>query len=183
MRLTPPFNRPALGRRQPPYVVFTTLRRPVFLVNSRLGHFTATSPKRGTPSPEVTGSFCRVPERVFSQAPEDSHPTYLCRFAVRSGMQLELNEAFLGIWGQRLFSAPKGVLSSPSLPLCGPDLPKPRAMTVQPDIHRRSLLPGCVPPQHCYWFRNFNRISIDYAFRPRLRCRLTLSRLTLLRKP
>ena len=28
-----------------------------------------------------------------------------------------------------------------------------------------------------------NRISIDYAFRPRLRCRLTLSRLTLLRKP
>src|SRR5205814_4174267 len=93
------------------------------------------------------------------------------------------NEAFLGIWGQRLFSAPKGVLSSPSLPLCGPDLPEPRDMTVQPDIHRRSLLPGCVPPRHCYWFRNFNRISIDYASRPRLRCRLTLSRLTLLRKP
>jgi hypothetical protein len=43
LRLTPPFNLPALGRRQPPYVVFTTLRRPVFLVNSRLGHFSATS--------------------------------------------------------------------------------------------------------------------------------------------
>ena len=67
--LTPPLNLPALGRRQPPYVVFTTLRRPVFLVNSRLGHFTATVPEDGTPSPEVTGSFCRVPERVFSQAP------------------------------------------------------------------------------------------------------------------
>src|SRR4051812_2033030 len=40
--LTPPLNLPALGRRQPPYVVFTTLRRPVFLVNSRLGHFSAT---------------------------------------------------------------------------------------------------------------------------------------------
>ena len=40
--LTRPFNLPALGRRQPPYVVFTTLRRPVFLVNSRLGHFSAT---------------------------------------------------------------------------------------------------------------------------------------------
>ena len=84
MRLTPPLNLPALGRRQPPYVVFTTLRRPVFLVNSRLGPFTATSPKRGTPFSEVTGLICRVPERVFSQAPEDSHPTYLCRFAVRS---------------------------------------------------------------------------------------------------
>jgi len=42
LRLTPPLNLPALGRRQPPYVVFTTLRRPVFLVNSRLGHFSAT---------------------------------------------------------------------------------------------------------------------------------------------
>ena len=41
--LTPPLNLPALGRRQPPYVVFTTLRRPVFLVNSRLGHFSATA--------------------------------------------------------------------------------------------------------------------------------------------
>src|SRR5215831_18905512 len=53
--LTSPFNLPALGRRQPPYVVFTTLRRPVFLVNSRLTLFAATTsgfePYRGTPSP------------------------------------------------------------------------------------------------------------------------------------
>ena len=33
------------------------------------------------------------------------------------------------------------------------------------------------------WYRNINLLSIDYAFRPRLRYRLTLSRLTLLRKP
>ncbi len=32
-------------------------------------------------------------------------------------------------------------------------------------------------------FRNINRMSIDYACRPRLRSRLTLSRRTLLRKP
>jgi hypothetical protein len=32
-------------------------------------------------------------------------------------------------------------------------------------------------------FRNFNRIPIAYAFRPRLRGRLTLSGLALLRKP
>jgi len=31
--------------------------------------------------------------------------------------------------------------------------------------------------------RNINRVSIGYAFRPRLRLRLTLSGLTLLRKP
>src|SRR5437588_3119076 len=33
------------------------------------------------------------------------------------------------------------------------------------------------------WYRNINLLAIDYAFRPRLRTRLTLSRRTLLRKP
>ena len=184
MRLTPPLNLPALGRRQPPYVVFTTLRRPVFLVNSRLGHFSATAflVNAATLLPKLRVQFAEfLNESSHKRLRILTPPTCV---GLRYGqITVMSNEAFLGIWGQRLFSAPRGVLSSPSLPLCGPDLPKPRAMTVQPDIHRRSLLPGCVPPRHCYWFRNFNRISIDYAFRPRLRCRLTLSRLTLLRKP
>ena len=42
MLLTAPRNLPTPGRRQPLYVVFSTLQRPVFLVNSRLGLFTAT---------------------------------------------------------------------------------------------------------------------------------------------
>ena len=42
MRLTPLFNLPAPGRRQTLYVVFVTLQSPVFLVNSRLGLFSAT---------------------------------------------------------------------------------------------------------------------------------------------
>src|SRR5918911_219883 len=33
------------------------------------------------------------------------------------------------------------------------------------------------------WYRNINRFAIAYAFRPRLRSRLTLSRLALLRNP
>jgi hypothetical protein len=33
----------------------------VFLLNSRLTHFTATLNKEGTPSSEVTGLDCRVP--------------------------------------------------------------------------------------------------------------------------
>ena len=41
MRLTPPFNLPAPGRRQCLYVVFATLQTPVFLLNSRLGRFSA----------------------------------------------------------------------------------------------------------------------------------------------
>ncbi len=48
------------------------------------------------------------------------------------------------------------------------------------------LLPFPVPPlviTDPTWYRNINLFSIDYAFRPRLRSRLTLSRRTLLRKP
>src|SRR4051794_27146699 len=33
------------------------------------------------------------------------------------------------------------------------------------------------------WYRNINLLAIDYAFRPRLRSRLTLIRRTLLRNP
>ena len=35
--ITPPFNLPALGRRQPLYIRLRVEQRPVFLVNSRLG--------------------------------------------------------------------------------------------------------------------------------------------------
>ena len=38
----------------------------------------------GTPSPEVTGSFCLVPSTSFSQAPWYTLPDHLCRFRVRS---------------------------------------------------------------------------------------------------
>ena len=41
MRLTHPLNLPASGRRQSVYVVFRTWHRPVFLLNSRLGRFSA----------------------------------------------------------------------------------------------------------------------------------------------
>ena len=41
-------------------------------------------PNGGTPSPEVTGSICRVPSTSFSQSPWYAQPTHLCRFRVRS---------------------------------------------------------------------------------------------------
>ena len=47
-------------------------------------------------------------------------------------------------------------------------------------------LPFHVPPSvitETTWYRNINLLAIGYAFRPRLRSRLTLSRRTLLRKP
>ena len=47
-------------------------------------------------------------------------------------------------------------------------------------------LPFPVPPSvitETTWYRNINLLAIGYAFRPRLRSRLTLSRRTLLRNP
>src|SRR5947199_6416184 len=68
-----------------------------------------------------------------------------------------------------------------------------------PRIYLRHVLRGCprttiawdsisypVPPSVIAvgtWYRNINLLSIAYAFRPRLRSRLTLSRLALLRNP
>jgi hypothetical protein len=37
----------------------------------------------GTPSPEVTGLICLVPEQTITRAPENTHLDYLCRFVVR----------------------------------------------------------------------------------------------------
>ena len=56
---------------------------------------------------------------------------------------------------------------------------------------RQALPSACVLPllRHpithngLWWYRNFNLLSFDYAFRPRLRARLTLSGRTFLRKP
>ena len=41
--MTPPLNLPAPGRRQTLYIDFMSLQSPVFLLNSRLGHFSAAS--------------------------------------------------------------------------------------------------------------------------------------------
>ena len=47
-------------------------------------------------------------------------------------------------------------------------------------------LPSCVTPSvfsEPWWYRNLHRLSIAYAFRPRLRSRLTLSGRAFLRNP
>jgi hypothetical protein len=56
-----------------------------------------------------------------------------------------------------------------------PGLPSPGFPYPSPSPHR-SLT-------ETTWYRNINLLAIGYAFRPRLRSRLTLSRRTLLRKP
>ena len=54
MRLTPPRDLPAPGRRQTLYVALRLLQSPVFLVNSRLGLFTAAGLRSGGEAPSRT---------------------------------------------------------------------------------------------------------------------------------
>ena len=66
------------------------------------------------------------------------------------------------------------------------DLPTAPAYALKPGYPtpgRPTLLRHPFSQTLTRWFRNIDRISITYAFRPRLRDRLTLRRLALLRKP
>ena len=68
----------------------------------------------------------------------------------------------------------------------GPDLPRPTPTRLPQDDHRLGSTSLPRPPigqATSTWYRNINLLAIDYAFRPRLRSRLTLSRRTLLRNP
>ena len=67
-----------------------------------------------------------------------------------------------------------------------PHLTRATPTRLPQDNHRLGSLSLPRPPfgqTEATWYRNINLLAIDYAFRPRLRSRLTLSRRTLLRNP
>ena len=75
-------------------------------------------------------------------------------------------------------------LSSSALAVKAPDLPEASGYHLKPghpSPGRPILLRPSITRQGKY--RNMNRFAFDYAFRPRLRCRLTLGGLTWPRKP
>jgi hypothetical protein len=162
----------------------------VFLVNSRLGHFTATHQRWraslftpvSTPSSEVTVLICRVPSRGITHAPWNALPVYLCRFAVRSTWTL-----------LRSFSWQHGLSDFAALrPGHTPQACVPADLPAGTPYECLATLPVVAPPillRHSIVItnpsrsRNVDLFPIDYAFRPRLRDRLTLSGRTFLRKP
>ena len=94
--LTLSLNLPAQSRRQTAYVVFLTLRSPVFLINSSLGHFSATSRSFNTPTrrffsrsyeANLPSSFTRVissPLGYSPRIPVSVCGTGTCRVSVRN---------------------------------------------------------------------------------------------------
>ena len=79
-----------------------------------------------------------------------------------------------------------GLSTSPLGVIGGADLPTPPAYRLVPGCPTPGLATLLRPPfgrTFTWWYGNINPFSITYGFRPRLRGRLTLSRLTLLRNP
>jgi hypothetical protein len=137
-----------------PYTSCSTSQSPVFLVNSRLGLFIATPARsagqagsrvRSTPSPEVTGQFCRVPKRGFSLAPEDFLLAYLCRFAVR--VPNSLLRGFSRQRGVNDFATLRSRFGTSGLAthrICLADLPT--CLNLAPFGPLQARLASCVPP-------------------------------------
>ena len=89
--------------------------------------------------------------------------------------------AFLVSMGS-LTSGPKSTLSRLGISNL-PDFPKRSPYSLEPESNNRLSYPSPPPHHSTIKYRNINLLSIDYAFRPRLRYRLTLGGLPCPRKP
>ena len=161
------------------------------MVNSRLGRFTAatsSSDPRGISTlvwrpfsrsygAILPSSFSRVlpialvfstclPVSVLVRARPTSLDAFLGGMASRTSAYTA-SASCLGLHGKRIFLSPT-LRSYPRSTIAW----VPLAYPVPPSV----IAVGT-------WYRNINLLSIAYACRPRLRSRLTLSRLALLRNP
>ena len=87
-------------------------------------------------------------------------------------------------WDRRLAGTKPADITSRTLWTADFPTVRPTGLSMDNQRHGSSTLPR--PPIGQTWktrYRNINLLAIAYACRPRLRSRLTLSRLTLLRKP
>ena len=156
--LSPPLNLPAPGRRQPIYVIFRFSRDLCFSVNSCLGLFTATL-FRGRPFSRSYGAI--LPSSL----------TTLLPLALGFSPHLPVSVCGTGT-SLRLFS-PQSIIDFPTIS----SVP----------FARRDQRPGSTISMcqlsRVRWLRNFYRMCIDYASRPRLSSRLTLGGRTFPKKP
>jgi hypothetical protein len=151
--LTPPLNLPAPGRRQCLYVVLRDFADTCVFAKQSLGpilcgplrlmpakgHSTTT----GSPSPEVTGTFCRVPSPQFTRAPEASRLAYVCPFTVRSQDALPA-EAFLGSRLRQTLAGEPTIGVGSRLP--GSFRPRDRLPPCTGTTSARPCFHSCVPP-------------------------------------
>jgi hypothetical protein len=157
----------------------------VFLLNSRLGLFTAASPslEEAPLLPKLQGHFAEFLGRDSLEHLRILSLT-TCVGLRYGSCNCKRLAGFLGSLIRVTISLPEGLeyyrVSARKADL--PTSPLPTHFNV---LFRQnadlSLLRHHITQLHEYW--NINQLSIDYAFRLRLRSRLTLIRLALIRKP
>ena len=160
------------------------------MVNSRLNLFTAAPSGSAREALHPTGAL--LLPKLRSDFAEFLNEGYLDHLSI---LYLPTSVGFgTGTWNlPRGFSRRFGVRDSPALSqlashlgLCGSAFhwSHPYMLTAgQPSPATPSLPRPPIGQTIPTWHGNINPLAIDYAFRPRLRSRLTLSRRTLLRKP
>jgi hypothetical protein len=165
----------------------------VFLVNSRHRHFTAAF--FGSRSKSFHLIKAHLLPKLRCHFAEFLNQGYLKRLRMLSsptcvGLQYgHQNDSLRGFSWQSGISHFAG--QSPSYSPLGvwngradlPTLPAYRLEPGRPTPGWPTLLRPPFAQASSWWYRNINRFPITYAFRPRLRGRLTLRRLPLLRKP
>ena len=155
------------------------------MLNSRLGLFTAAlsglHPNRAPLLPKLRGHFAESLTRVLSITLGFSPrlPVSVCGTGTS-----HLARGFSWQCGIRNFAT---TFRSPSqLSLMGNGFAYSQPNCLDADIQYRAypiLLRPPIAQMVRRWYRNINLLSIAYAFRPRLRSRLTLSGRAFLRKP
>jgi hypothetical protein len=162
----------------------------VFLVNSRLNQFTAAP--SGSTGKRLHPTGALLLPKLRSDFAEFLNEGYLDHLSI---LYLPTCVGFgTGTWNlPRGFSRRLGVRDSPAHSQLASRLgyratafhwKLPYTLTAgQPSPATPSLPRPPIGQTIPTWHGNINPLAIDYAFRPRLRSRLTLSRRTLLRKP
>jgi hypothetical protein len=152
----------------------------VFLINSCLGLFTATGLRRhfffrsyGVILPSSLTTCYLAHLRILSL-------TTSVWFLVQ-GHIISL-EVFLGSLASN-FATRRAPTSSHFSLIIDRGFTNVPAFVLSPQSNNGLLLSFSVTTSHAYGYGNINPLSIGYAFRPRLRSRLTLGGRTLPRKP
>jgi hypothetical protein len=162
----------------------------VFLVNSRVGLFTAALSGSTRKGLHPTGALLIPKLRSdFAEFLNEGYLDHLSILYLPTCVGFGTGTCVL----PRGFSRRHGFTDSPAysqlashLRLCVPAFHwgHPYMLTAgRPSPATASLPRPPIGQANATWYRNINLLAIDYAFRPRLRSRLTLSRRTLLRKP
>ena len=169
-----------------PILRLTASQRPVFLLNSRLGLFTAAllgvNPKEHPFSRSygviLPSSLTRVLSLTLGFSPR--LPVSVCGTGT-----FYLARSFSWQCGIKDFGTyiSLGITTQPSRRADLPTLqPNCLHAHIQQCAHPILLRPSIAQTVK-RWYRNINLLSIAYAYRPRLRSRLTLSGRAFLRKP